>query len=181
MHDIRNLILTLLFGVAAAFGVAAFFVLNYGPSGNYTVSQSLLNPELLSRLNYNDYNPKTGGQDRYIFDAIEFSWVEERDKEGWKKRNIDDAAYKEIYNLIEGDKSLSDVPSVNSDAPMRLTLFVRTESPSEWQKDVKTFQAVEFLSNDYYRIELHEQNPGAHWIYFNHPKIREKVFKIVNP
>ncbi|MFN4174975.1 MAG: hypothetical protein ACK4HV_07735, partial [Parachlamydiaceae bacterium] len=64
MHDIRNLILTLLFGVFAAFGVAAFFVLNYSPSTSFTVGESLLSPELLSKLNYNDYNPKTGGQDR---------------------------------------------------------------------------------------------------------------------
>lgn len=180
MHDIRNLILTLLFGVVAAFGVAAFFVLNYGPSGNYTVGQTLLSPELLAKLNYNDYNPKTGGQDRFIFDVIEYSWFDE-EKGEWQKRNIDETTYSQIYNLIERDKSLNDVPSLKNDHSSKISLFVRTESSSEWQAQVKTFQIIEFVADDYYRIELHEDNPGTHWAYFNHPKVRQAVFKIVNP
>lgn len=180
MHDIRNLILTLLFGVVAAFGVAAFFVLNYGPSGNYTLGQTLLNPELLAKLNYNDYNPKTGGQDRFIFDVIEYSWFDD-EKKDWQKKNLDESTYAHIYNLIESDKSLNDVPSTKGIPASRITLFVRTESPSEWQKEVKTFQIVEFIADDYYRVELHEDNPGTNWAYFNHPKIRQEVFKIVNP
>lgn len=173
MHDIRNLILTLLFGVVAAFGVAAFFVLNYGPNGTYTVGQALLSPELLSKLNYNDYNPKTGGQDRFVFDTIEYRGPDN------VKRNIDESTYAKIYDLIEKDRSLPDRPTIKAESA-RITIFVRTESPSEWQKEVKSFQTVVF-DRDYYQVELHEDNQGEHFAYFNHPGIGDAVDKIVNP
>ncbi|MFN4173776.1 MAG: hypothetical protein ACK4HV_01560, partial [Parachlamydiaceae bacterium] len=105
----------------------------------------------------------------------------DKEKNEWQKRNLDEATYAQIYALIEGDKSLIDIPSVKVENPSKITLFVRTESPSEWQKEVKTFQTIEFLADDYYRVELHEDNPGTNFAYFNHPDIRQTVFKIINP
>lgn len=180
MNDIRNLVLTLFFAVVAAFAVAAFFVLNYGPSGKYTVDNTLLKPELLGELNYNDYNSKTGAQDRYIFDVLEYSWLD-KDKNDWLKKNIDLNAYSQFYKLIENDESLPDVPPVQMKNSARLTIFVKTESDAEWQKQVKTFQTVEWVHEDYYRIELHEDNPGAHWVYFYHPQIVKKIGQLLNP
>lgn len=177
MNDIRNLILTLGAGVIAALALSAYLVMNYGTSGNYQVSNTLLRADMLPELNYNDYNPKTGGQDRYVFDTIEYSWYDEPSR-SWKKKNASVNEYQNFYSEISGDTSLKDPPNLPFNKAATITLFVRTESPAAWQKDIKTFQMVEIVESDYYRIELHEQNQGTHWVYFKHPKIAEKATKI---
>lgn len=174
MNEIRNLILTLGAAVLAALALSAYFVMNYGPTGRYQVSNTLLRPDLLSELNYNDYNPKTGGQDRFVFDLIEYSWYDEALR-SWKKNNPTVETYQKFYQEIDGDLSLQNPPEIPFSKAQTITLFVRTESPAEWQKEIKTFQVIEIVHNDYYRIELHEDNKGVHWVYYNHPKIAEKA------
>lgn len=159
--------------VAVAFAVTAYFILIYGPSGRYTAQAVLLEPSVLNELNYNDYNPRTGGDDRYVFDEIKYA--SESLKE---KKMIDLKSYGEFYQIVQKDKSLLNPVDLaiedlfKGSLPASLELYVHTESSAAWQKDTKLFQEIQFAKQgDYYRIELHEQNRGTHWVYFHHPQI----------
>lgn len=170
-------------GVLAAFLIGSFFIMHYGPSGRYLVENILLEPKLLHELNYNDNNPKTGGMDRFVFDSIEFAYFNQAEKK-WVKFPVSEERYALIYNLIKGEKSLLD-PSREleelfiKDLIARMTIFVKTESSAAWQAITKTFQEVQFENkNNHFRIQLHEQNPGMNWAYFQKSNIANDVLSI---
>lgn len=178
--EIVRLMSVLLLGVVGALGLTAYFVMNYGPSGRYSVEAALLKPELLNGLNYNDFNPKTGSKDRFVFDKLEFVYLGEKDL---RRVQLPLGAYAEFYQLVQGEKSLLN-PSEEVKAlfanrvPGRLNIVVKTESDAPWQKMSKDFQEVEFVpEGDYYRVQLHEATQGEHWAYFYHPGIYKQVFQ----
>lgn len=174
-RDLRKVFMVLGSGVGAAFMLTAFFVTYYGPSGTYQLSQSLINPETLNSLNYNDWNPKTSESDRFIFDHILY---EESGKPA-KKLSLDQ--YKKIYQLLSKDSSTSDNLAQYPVTAPKLTLYVRTESPSKWQFDAKIFQQIQIdASGNYYRVELHEDNKGTHWVEFPHKNVKTSVETILN-
>lgn len=181
-RQIRNLLLVISSGIFAAFLIAAFFITKYGPSGRYEIATALLSPELLHELNYNDSNLKTGGFDRFVFDRIEFSYISSKDKK-WHKTTISEAEYAQFYDKIKYDSSVNPQEEIAGDfmrEPIgKLTFIVRTESPAAWQAEEKTFQEVQFAKNEnYFRVDLHEQNPGEHWAYFYHPGIVKEAFNL---
>lgn len=184
--DIRNLLWVIAMALVAAVGVSAWFVLHFAPSGSYTLQNTLLKPELLARLNYNDLNPKTGQRDRYVFDKIVFSFWDGAKKK-WGSLEIDIPTYERFYKKVEGDKSLEEPPSsvqsfFTASPPSRLALVVRTESDSAWQRDAKPFLQVEFAERgDYYRVELHEEGAREPWVYFYHPKIFQDITELFIP
>lgn len=179
--QIRDLLTVIGSGVFAAFLITAFFIFKFGPSGRYEIATVLLAPHLLHELNYNDSNPKTGGFDRFVFDKISFSYLSLSDKK-WRKMDITEAEYNTFYQLIKNDQSILNPPEEISADFMRdpkasLSILVRTESPAAWQAVEKIFQEVQFSTNDnYYRIALHEQNPGVDWVYFYHPGIVTQAY-----
>lgn len=180
-NEIRNLLLVIGGGVFSAFVIAAYFVMNYGPTGQYEATTALLGPELLSQLNYNDNNSKTGGVDRFVFDRIEFSYFD-ASRRKWIQIPINEDQYVEFYQMIASDKSILDPNGQMEvlffkDSPSKLSLIVKTESPAAWQALAKIFQEVQFVE-DYYRVRLHEQAPGEHWVYFHHLKIAEKTAQL---
>lgn len=175
MQDFRKVFMVLASGVAAAFLLTTFFVTYYGPSGTYQLNQTLLNPEMLRTLNYNDWNPKTSEQDRFIFDQIFY----ESNGKTPKKISIDQ--YKKIYQLLSGDASIKDSQAQYPITSPRLTLYVKTESPSKWQATSKIFQQLQMdASGDFYRVELHEDNAGAHWVEFPHKNVKNRVEALLN-
>lgn len=182
-RQIRNLLTVIGSGIFAAFLITAFFIWNYGPSGRYEILTTLLAPHLLHELDYNDTNPKTGGFDRFIFDRIIFSYISPNDK-SWRKTTVSESEYAQFYEMIKNDKSVLNPPDEVTADFMRepiaeLAFIVKTESPAAWQAVEKTFQEVQFAKNDnYFRIELHEQNPGEHWAYFYHPGIVKEAFRL---
>jgi len=174
-RDLRKIFMVLAAGVGAAFLLTTFFISYYGPSGSYQLSQSLLNPETLKSLNYNDWNPKTSESDRFIFDHILY----EQGSEPAKKVSIDQ--YKKIYQLLSGDTSVSENLAQYPSTSPKLTLYVRTESPSKWQFDAKIFQQLQIdASGNYYRVELHEDNKGTHWVEFPHKNVKNRVEALIN-
>lgn len=164
--DIRNLLLVMGVAIVAAVGVTGWFLIYYGPSGRYLVENTLLRPDLLSGLNYNDLNPKTGQMDRYVFDKIVYN-----DKE------IPVSTYAQFYQMIEADDSVKNPPLELFSHPSRLIIKVRTESSTEWQKDTKNFLEID-IARDYYRIELHEDKSAEPFVYFYHPKIYQEVTRL---
>src|SRR5262249_43123689 len=102
-----RLVGVLLAAVVAALGVTTYFVVKYGPSGRYSVETTLLRPDLLNGLNYNDYNPKTGANDRFVFDKLEFVYTSGKEQ---KKVLVPIGLYGQFYQVVNGDKSILDPP-----------------------------------------------------------------------
>lgn len=179
----KNLLIVLSSAVLSAVLLALFFVLNFGPTGSYPLENALIEPSVVASFNYNDYDPKTYESDRYIFDKIEVQYT----KEGsFKKSKISIDQYRKIYDLLKGDKSLLNVdPKVLNEfksAPLiRLVIYVKTESPSGWQKNSKEFQSVEFVNGgDYFRVMLHEDKGGLNYAYFYRKAIANKIEEILS-
>lgn len=168
--EIRNILIVLTTSVATAVIVAAFFVLNYGPTGGYVLDAVLIEPSVLHHLNYNDNNPRIGHSDRYIFDKIMFSG-----------KPVDLKVFEKLYAFLKSDKSVND-PGVEklflAGVNPKLAVWVRTESPTSWQKDAKIFQEIEF-QKDYYRVSLHEASPKIAFAYFSHPDILASAQKMI--
>lgn len=175
-QQIRNLLIVLGSGFLAALLLGLFMLHHYGPSGQYLGRDALLSPKMTKQLNYNDYNSKTNGNSRFIYDHSEFAYYDDATKQ-LKKNTVSESHYQEFYDLIGNDMSLlnptdSDVGRFSKGKPATLTLTVKTDSDAAWQAMTKTFQEVEIVNNgDYYRVELREQNPSGKWVYFYHPNI----------
>lgn len=173
-QQIRNLLLILGSGFLAACLLGLFMLYNYGPSGQYLGRDALLSPKLTKELNYNDYNSKTNGNSRFIYDKSEFSYFDNTSK-SLVKNSVPEQQYQNFYNLIANDISILnptevDVGRFNKGNLATLNLIVKTDSSAAWQAMTKTFQEVQ-INGDYYRIELREQNPSGKWVYFYHPNI----------
>jgi hypothetical protein len=175
-QQIRNLLVVLGSGFLAACLLGLFMLYHYGPSGQYLGRDALLSPRMTQDLNYNDYNSKTNGDSRFIYDKSEFAYYDTTTKQ-LKKITVSEKHYQDFYNLIANDISILnptdlDVGRFSKGNLATLTLLVKTESPAAWQAQTKTFQEVQIVpEGDYYRIELREQNPSGKWVYFYHPNI----------
>lgn len=183
-HQIRNLLLVFFSAIAFAGILSAFFLFNYGPSGKYTLRNTLLSPDLLKDLSYDDLNPKTGGISRFVYDKIEFIHYNESTKQK-QSTAISPDKYKAFYQHIIADTSMpevsDDIIALFDQSAASLVVKTRTENPSAWQETVKTFQDVNIAyQGDYYRIELNE-TPSNIWVYFHHPKIYQLALQELNP
>lgn len=180
--EVRSIVIVLTAGILSAIMIAAFFVLNFGPSGGYNLNAILLEPTLVDQLNFNDINPKIGTSDRYIFDKI--VWTDDTGSD----QQVNLKTYSTLYALLKNDKSLNDLEleklfSHHMEPVSKLVIWIKTESPSSWQENEKIFQELEF-QDDFYRVSLHEDSslsPGVNWAYFSHPVIKETVQKNVSP
>lgn len=167
--------------VSSAFLLSGVLAYHYGPSGRYLAHNTLLAPNLITKLDYNDTNPKTGGSSRFVFEDILFSFYDSAAKQK-RVLHISPEQYAQFYKLITNDKSLENAPqdvitSFYTEKIASLIIKVRTESHAAWQDETKTFQQVDFVpEGDLYRIELHEEKSAPDfWVYFNHPDIYRKV------
>ncbi len=171
MPDLRKIFMVLAAALAMAFLVTIFFVYNFGPSGKYPLNTVLLEPNILAKLNYNDWNTKINGNDRFIFEKIVY-------ESNGKTTNIDLKTYEKIYQLLQKDISTIESGEFSRNAS-HLTIYVRTESPAIWQYVSKVFQQAQFAT-DSYRVQLHEDKQGIHFVEFQHPQIKEQVEALIN-
>lgn len=171
MSDLKKNFVVLAASLAMAFLVTAFFVYNFGPSGNYMLNTILLEPGILKKLNYNDWNPKISENDRFVFDKIVY-------ESNGQSTDVDLKTYEKIYRILKKDMSSKDGGEWSYNTA-RLIIYVRTESPSAWQAASKVFQQVQFAT-DSYRVELHEDRQGVHFVEFLHPQIKEQVEALIN-
>jgi len=176
--QIKSLILVMTLSVVAAFGILGLFVWYYSPSSNYLVKYVLLSPDIMPEISYNDYNPKTGGKSRFVFDDLIYTYFEKVTNQ-WHTSAVSLEEYKNIYRQIANLSSLDGDTEQFFGGPEQtiLTIKVKTESNAAWQVVDKDFQTVQFSKDDYFRVELHEQNPGKHWAYFYMPGIYAEVNK----
>lgn len=180
--QIRNLLILLFTSTLFGIVLSLVFISRYGPTGHYIVQNALMPSELLETLSYNDKNYKTGGISRFVFDGIEFTYVNSEGKR--ETIHIDSNQYQKIYNTIKSDKSIEKVSPHLSNLfdkkPFSLMIKVKTESQKEWQEEKRTFQEIDFSHEGFYRIEL-INDPSSRWAYFEHPGIERKILKIVIP
>lgn len=183
--QIRSLLLLLGSAILFAILTGVFFVVYYSPSGVYLAKNVILAPEVLTQMNFNDSNSKTGGISRFIFDHIEFKWQDQKTHQG-KSLYVDEEKYAKIYQLLAKDKSIPEDSSLQElfmkAQPAQLLVVIRTENNSAAQAVSKTFQVMQFIPDqDYYRVELHEQNASVRWAYYRHPQIFQTIFSILVP
>lgn len=175
----KQAIFVLIAGVISALLATIFFISYFGPSGRYALTSVLLKPDILEKLNYNDWNSKTSEQDRFIFDRIVF----ENSKA--LVQNVDIPTYRRLYALIQNDQSetADELEEQNNyfHSAGRLILYVKTESPSLWQFLSKPIQQMQFDSRgNHYRVQLREDNQGIHWATFHHEGIDKEIEAILN-
>lgn len=182
--DIRNLVMVISASLLLAVGITSWFLLSYGPSGQYYAKNTLANPSILARLDYNDMNPKTNQMDRYVFDKILYTfWNKTKQEQG--SLVIPIPVYEKFYNLVQADDSILQPTSEMSSAfrsspPARLAVKVHTESNVDYQKDAKDLTLVE-VAGDYWRVELNDQNTAIQWVYYKHPNIAAQTQSLFIP
>lgn len=185
-RQVRNLLSVLSFSILSAFLIAGLLLYAYGPSGRYLVKQALLSPDLMTSLNFNDSNHKTGGMSRFVFDGIELSLYDSQTKK-MQNKPISLDGYKKFYELVANEKSLKSPPeevesSFRKMPIASLLINIRTDSHAAWQDETKIFQEINFLvEGDYFRIELREeQNSGGNWAYYYYPGIYQKALNLLS-
>lgn len=67
-YEIVRLLVVLDLGVLFALALALFFIVNFGPSGRYSLTSALLEPKLLQKLNLHEqYHPEILSQIEKVF------------------------------------------------------------------------------------------------------------------
>ncbi len=175
---------TLIIGsVLAACLCVAALVYYYGPTGEYLVRNILLSPEVISDLSYKDVDQETGSSMRYMFDAVDFEYVDARDGK-WQIRLIPMKAYADFFNMVSAEKSLS-VVTPETEALFgnfgmaTLSLKVKPKAArAALQGEGRVFQEVHFANgSDFFRVELHNEGPETQWAYFRYEGIYDAVIK----
>lgn len=181
--EIRNFLIVILLGIALALFIVIYSLNNFGPTGQYLLKNALLNPEILPKLKLNDYNPKTGGSDRYFFSEIDFEYALTQEAR-LEKKVLSQDQYRALYTILENDKSVKNTDqtfNLSENPIARLIIQVKTAPQAAWQEDEKVFQEVAFSRDgNHYRVSLRESKSVDNWAYFEHPGVYKEVMKIID-
>lgn len=169
---IKRLFSVIGLGVAAAIGVAVFFIYFFSPSGSYPISELLLNPQVAKELRY-QVDGKT-----YVFSHVELLSYNEAGNT-WETKQVSLDQYQKFYSLIQSDKSevIPDDAVKNAfyqSNPAILSIVVRKEGVNTDQ----VFQEVQISTGgDAYRVSLREEQALPQWAYFTHADIYQKTLE----
>lgn len=182
-NQIRNLLLVIGSGVLIAIVFSLFLLYQSILPHTYELKNVLISKEVALGLNFNDKNPKTNGQSRFIFDKITFEFVDL--KSGEKKTSqISLDQYQLFYELIQNQKSLSEPDDLVKRSfivgtPSTLKIYVKTESPMPFQYSEKVFQEVDFASQGgNFRVLLRSTNKEEPYAYFRLENIYQDVLNL---
>ncbi len=174
--EIRQLLFLLGSSVVVALLFSIFMINFYGTTGQYTVKNILLSPEMTTKLNYLDGT--SGG--KFTFDRITLRYFDDNDNE-WRSAEVSTKEYRSIFeelgNLTSIVEPTQEVVGVfNTPKPATLTIYVKNDKTS------KIFQEVVFVNEgDLFRVLLIEDQPKNQWAYFFHRKVYDHVVHIVAP
>jgi hypothetical protein len=179
-RDIRNILSVLVAAVICAGLLATLFLYYYGPSGRYLAGHALLDPMILEKINYQEQHPSTGKKVHLAFDHIEFSYFDPL-KGQTRIHSLPIEAYQNFYNLVASEKSLEEVTKETLDLFLRshpsvLSIRMRTVEGSE-NLSATVFQVVQFVQEDYFRVQLHEKEEGE-WAYFYHEGLYRDIMHL---
>jgi hypothetical protein len=153
-------------------------IYRYGPSGSYIAGDTILNPAILDQIQFMDKHPVTNKNTSFVFNGMEFSYFDQL--EGKQKKNaLNLASYGQFYKKIASEKSLKNFPSDIEQRfrtpPATLTVTMQTDPSISWHA-TKVFQVIQFISNDYFRVQL--QGDEAEWAYFYHPQLYQDIMRL---
>jgi hypothetical protein len=179
-RDIQNILAVLGAAVICAALLASLFLYYYGPSGRYLAGNTLLDPSIMDQINYQDQHPRTGKKVHFAFDRIEFSYFDLQNRQ-MRIFPIPIDSYQKFYKQVASEKSLLEVTQKIQSLffqshPALLTVSMRSKEGSE-SGTPKVFQVVQFISEDYFRVQLHEKNEGE-WAYFYRPGLYQEIMRL---
>lgn len=182
-RDIRNILAVLGAAVLCAGLLASVFLYYYNPSGQYLAGHALLDPTIIEEINYQDQHPGTGRKVRFSFDHIEFSYFNPQ-KGAIRIPVISLDDYQKFYKMVAFEKSLKETHQNIQDLffksqPSLLTINMHTTERNE-KGLTKVFQVVQFVPEDYFRVQLHEKNEGE-WAYFYQSGLYQEIMRLFTP
>lgn len=180
-RDVRNFVTVFGSAIFCAGLLTAFLLYYYNPSGQYLASHTLLDPAIIEQIDYQDEHPFTRKMVHFYFDHIEFSY--DHPKKGYQRLTlIPIKDYEKFYALVSSEKSLmqSKDPVIQDlfagSKSSLLTITMRIKENNE-NLPAKVFQVVQFVPEDYFRVQLHENAEGE-WAYFYQLGIFQKVMQL---
>ncbi len=179
-RDVRNILVVLGIAVICAGLLASLLLYYYGPSGRYLAGNTLLDPAVIEQINAQDQHSRSKKKSHFIFDHIEFSYFESQKKQ-MSTHAISIEAYQDFYHIVAVEKSLKDVTKdvqnfFITSRPSILTINRRTIGKTENSTN-QLFEIVEFVQEDYFRVQLHEKNEGE-WAYFYRPHLYQDIMRL---
>lgn len=179
-RQITSLLTILGGGILAACLFAGYMLYTYGPTGQYLLSNVLLDPAIAQSLAFNDSSLGRGEQGRLLLDSFQYRTYNKKGQY-WDNVRISADKYSAIYHLLQNDYSLTestqnlDKEFFNSKAPS-IAIYVR--SPNNQEPII--FQEVAFLpQKNLYRVGLRGKDSIEQFAYFSHPQAYEKIMKIL--
>lgn len=184
-QDIKNILIVLTTAVICAGLLASVFLFYYGPTGRYIAGKALLDPAVIDQINAGDIHSKKVGDVQFHFDRMEFSYFDERHSEP-QKIAVPSEKYQKFYSIISSEKSLEDVPVTvenyfKQSRPMTLTLFMRTKDASMTAPSLQIFQLIQFVREDYFRVQLRNTGNQDDWAYFYHLQLYLQIMQLFTP
>lgn len=179
-REIRNILSVLGAAVVCAGLLASVFLYYYGPSGRYLAGHTLLDPAIIEQIDYQDQHPKTGKKAHFAFDHIEFSYFDPQKGEV-RIHSLPLETYQIFYKKVASEKSLEKVTQDTRDFflqshPSVLSISMHAIESSE-NLATKIFQVVQFVSEDFFRVQLHEKEEGE-WAYFYQAGLYQEVIRL---
>lgn len=181
-QDIQNLLAVLGVSIFCAALLAFVFIYYHGPSGRYVAGHTILEPAIIQQINDQEFDSK-GQKARFVFDHFEFSYFDAKTKQV-RKVPVSFESYQKLYQLIAQDLSLEDKDgTLNAlfmhSHPTLLTTAMRTLNASS-SSNTRIFQVIEFIKENYFRVQLQEKHEHGDWVYFYSPNSYQEVMQLFN-
>lgn len=179
-RDARNILIVLGSAVVCAVLLASAFIAYYGPSGSYVAGNTLFDPAIIKTIRNQGEHLSPEGKGSIVFERLEFSYFDPKEKE-MQFYPISLETYGKLYHKIVNEKSLlGNIKEIQSlflhSRPAILSVDLQTKKGSG-NKLEKISQVVEFLSDDYFRVQLREER-GEEWGYFYHRGLYLEMIKL---
>jgi len=179
---IRNVLVILGSAVALAGLLVFCLVVYYSPTGSYKAGNVMLSPEVLGKMTYEQANPGTGQVQRFVYDAVDFTYYRANEG-GAVTKGVRKERYTKVYKLLQSDSSVSTISrkmeeQFNGPRVAYLTLWVHPEGNVG---PARALYRVYFPAmGNVYRVEnLQDSAVEEPWIYFLHDNVYEQVLEVV--
>lgn len=183
--EVKALLLVIGLGVVAAGFLSIGFLYFYNPIGSYRAGNMLLDPAVITGMQYSEAAKRGGDNTPFIFAGIEYSYFNATQKR-WDHASIPMDRYDRLYKLIANDRSMPDVTESAREAFRKGNLsglVIRTRRDNGGKTPPEDFLKVDFSSDgNYYKIELRavkgEKGTEDGYAYFYHEGIGTSAYAI---
>lgn len=175
--QVRNIVGIFLGSILFAILLSVYMIYYYSPSGQFLAANTILAPEIIKEISYNDNSGAKGV--RFIFNDIEFFYYD-KDNHRFLKKNINLEDYLKFYKSISAEKSIepvsSDIESLFTKNP-KAYLAITMKADAPFGKDgPRVFQTIQFI-DDYFRVQLIGKT-GDEWAYFSKKGVYNEILEL---